>query len=116
MPTQQRAVDVFGGGRTADEWFWVDHPAEVLSLSAGTRSMRVQPFQPRSCRIARSRSAAGADSTMVASSRSTNGSSTSSWGHLAGLHSANHQALHDVGDLDDPWIVGRPVECAADRL
>lgn len=43
----------------------------VLDLSAGSRSMRVQPFQPRSFRSAINRSTDGSDSAMAASSRST---------------------------------------------
>lgn len=62
-------------GHTRPLTFLQDDGSSVLSLWAGTRSMRVQPFQPRSSRIAATRSAPGADSTMVVSSRSTNRSS-----------------------------------------
>jgi hypothetical protein len=54
-------------------------PTSAFAVSAahsvGTRSMRVQPHQPRCSRIARSRSATGEDSAVAVSISSTNESS-----------------------------------------
>ena len=100
---------------SAGDGFRADRGA-LDATPSGTRSIRVQPFQPRSSRIVdepfgdpvRTR-----PWSRPAGRRT--GRRTAVAAGLTGLHRADHQSLHDVGDLDDPWVVGRPVERVAEQ-
>ncbi len=92
-------------------------PAQLSGSSTGRRSMRVQPFQPRSSRIDSSRSAIGADSAVVVSSRSTNGSSRPSTSTSSSPASSARIMVRSIRSaISTPArVIGGPVERLAEQ-